>query len=60
MFHYKNRAPFTMKFDFEGIIEKHRRSRFVSIERRKPQNGGKHIPIACGFYNKSDYPYIGR
>ena len=40
-FHYKNRVPFAMYYDFECIIK-----------------DGKHIPIACGLYIKSDYPDI--
>ena len=40
-FHYKNRVPFAMYYDFECIIK-----------------DGKHLPIACGLYLKSDYPDI--
>ena len=40
-FHYKNRVPFAMYYDFEYIIK-----------------DGKHFPIACGLYIKSDYPDI--
>ena len=40
-FHYKNRVPFAMYYDFECIIK-----------------DGKHLPIACGLYIKSDYPDI--
>ena len=40
-FHYKNRVPFAMYYDFEFIIK-----------------DGKHLPIACGLYIKSDYPDI--
>ena len=40
-FHYKNRIPFAMHYDFESVIE-----------------NGKHLPIACGLYIKSDYSDI--
>ena len=40
-FHYKNRVPFAIYYDFECIIK-----------------DSKHLPIACGLYIKSDYPYI--
>ena len=40
-FHYKNRVPFAMYYDFECIIKY-----------------GKHLPIACGLYLRSDYPDI--
>ena len=40
-FHYKNRVPFAIYYDFECIIK-----------------DGKHLPIACGLYIKSDYPDI--
>ena len=40
-FHYKNRVPFAMYYDFECIIK-----------------DGKHLPIACGLYLRSDYPEI--
>ena len=40
-FHYKNRVPFAIHYDFECIIK-----------------DGKHLPIACGLYIKSDYPDI--
>ena len=37
-FHYKNRVPFAMYYDFECM-----------------RKDGKHLPIACGLYIKSDY-----
>ena len=40
-FHYKNRVPFAMYYNFECMIK-----------------DGKHLPIACGLYIKSDYPDI--
>ena len=40
-FHYKNRVPFAMYYDFGCIIK-----------------DGKHLPIACDFCMKSDYPDI--
>ena len=40
-FHYKNRTPFAMYYDFDCMIKNR-----------------KHNPIACGLYEKSDYPDI--
>ena len=47
-FHYKNRVPFAMYYDFECIIK----------DCNKSNKNKKRTPIACGIYIKSAYPDI--